>query len=164
MCWPREPARSWAARSRAALAVGPARIPGVYENKVLGLDDARRAIDAVLAVASTEPDRPIVVTVVDPEGEAIAFARMDRAGHLPRGMAAKKAYTSARMGADSGAYGERMRKAGIALADLDPKFVGFAGAVCLRSGDVVVGAVGVSGRSADEDEQLARVGAAAIGL
>jgi glc operon protein GlcG len=137
----------------------------MYDKKILGLADARKTIDTVLAIAGNDGGGPIVVTVVDPHGDAIAFARMDGAGHLPRSMAARKAYTSARMGADSGAYGERMVQAGIDLKDLgDPNVTGFAGAVCLRVDGQVVGAIGVSGRSAEHDEELAREGAAAIGL
>jgi glc operon protein GlcG len=137
----------------------------MYDVKVLGLEEARAAIDAILAVATTDGVGPIAVTVADPEGDPIAFARMDGAPHVPRHMATRKAYTSARMRADSGAYGERMKAAGIELQELgDPMVTGFAGAVCLRVGRSVVGAIGVSGRTAEQDEELARIGAAAIGL
>ena len=70
---------------------------------------------------------------------------MDGSTLLSRAMAVRKAYTSARMGADSGALGERMRAAGIVLSELDPQYTGHAGAVSVRAGDKVVGAVGVSG-------------------
>ena len=136
----------------------------MYERAVLGMDDARRAIDAVLEQALQDPAHPVAVAVADPDGDVIAYARMDGAGHLPRDMAVRKAYTSARMGADTGPWSERMGAAGIDLKDLgDPRLAGFAGGVCVRSGGAVVGAVGVSGRSAEEDDVLARLGAAAIG-
>ena len=68
------------------------------------------------------------------------------------------------MGADTGAFGARMRGAGIDLQQLgDPMVTGFAGGVCLRVGDAVVGGLGVSGRTEEQDEELARAGAAAIG-
>jgi uncharacterized protein GlcG (DUF336 family) len=57
-----------------------------------------------------------------------------------------------------------MRQAGIDLKDLDPFMIGFAGGICLRVDGVVAGAVGVSGRSEEQDEDLARVGASAIVL
>ena len=58
-----------------------------------------------------------------------------------------------------------MRDLGIDLRDLgDPMVTGFAGAVCLRVDGAVVGAISVSGRSEEQDEALARTGAAAIGL
>ena len=135
----------------------------MIERTSLGLSEARIAIDAVLQAASGGPGA-IAVVVVDPDGDTIAYARMDGSTLLSRAMAVRKAYTSARMGADSGALGERMRAAGIVLSELDPQYTGHAGAVSVRAGDNVVGAVGVSGRSAEMDEELARIGAAALDL
>ena len=103
------------------------------------------------------PERPIVVAVVDPEGDLIAFARMDGAGYLSRSMAQRKAYTAVKVGSDSGAFGERMSSVVPSVHDLDdPKLVGFKGGVCILHEGGIVGAVGVSGRSAEEDEDLAR--------
>ena len=135
----------------------------MFDKTVLGLDEARRALEAMIAAASQEPDRPVAFAVADPDGNLILYAHMDHAGHLPRDMAARKAYTSARMGANTGAWGARMGKAGIDLGDLgDPRYTGFAGGVCVRVGGAVVGGIGVSGRAADEDEVLAQIGASAI--
>jgi glc operon protein GlcG len=135
----------------------------VYEKRFLGMQEARAAVDAVLVKASEDPQHPVVVAVVDPEGELVAFARMDGAGYLPRSMALRKAYTAARMGSDSGAFGDRMGGVVSSLNGLgDPLLVGFKGAVCIRSGTAVIGAIGVSGRTADDDEDLARVGLAAL--
>ena len=135
----------------------------MYVKRVLGLDDARVAVDAVLRAAAETAGAPIVVAVTDADGELIAYARMDGAGHVSRSMAVRKAYTSAKVGLDSGAYGERMRDAGIDLALLgDPNLCGFAGAVCVRADGMVVGAIGVSGRTEEEDEELARAGERAI--
>ena len=135
----------------------------MYEKKFVGLQEARLLVDAVVAQASEDPQRPVVVAVVDPEGELVAFARMNGAGYLPRAMALRKAYTAARMGSDSGAFGDRMRGVVPTLNELgDPMLVGFKGGVCLRDGDSLIGAVGVSGRSAEEDEDLARAAIAAL--
>ena len=135
----------------------------MYEAKLIGLDQARAAVDVVLAKAGEDRQRPIVVAVADSEGDLVAFARMDGAGYLARSMAVRKAYTAARMGSDSGAFGERMESIVSALNDLgDPKLVGFKGGVCVRAGDHVIGAVGVSGRSAAEDEDLARAAVDAL--
>src|ERR1700722_255552 len=92
------------------------------------MQEARAAVDAVLAKASEDPERPVVVAVVDPEGELVAFARMDGAGYLPRSMALRKAYTAARMGSDSGTFGERMRGVVTSLQERgDPMLIGFKG-------------------------------------
>jgi glc operon protein GlcG len=135
----------------------------VYEKKFVGMEEARLAVDVVMAKASEDPRRPVVVVVVDPEGELVAFARMDGAGYLPRSMARRKAYTAARTGSDSEAFGEGMRGLVSSLQELgDPMLVGFKGGVCIRAGNAVLGAIGVSGRSADEDDDLARRALAAL--
>jgi glc operon protein GlcG len=137
----------------------------LYEKKTLGLDEARTIIDAVLSKAGAEAGSPVVVVVVDGDGETIAMARMDGAGHLPRSMAMRKAYTAARMGSDSAAFADRMRTIGFEVANLgDPKLVFANGGVCLRVDRQVVGGVGVSGRTGEEDTELAKAGAASIGL
>jgi uncharacterized protein GlcG (DUF336 family) len=133
----------------------------MYERATIGLDDARTMLDAVLSKAAEEPQRPIAVVVVDGDGDVVASARMDRVGHLPRDMAHRKAYTAARLGADTDRIVDNLRAAGVAIADLgDPRFVGIAGGVSIRHGDTVIGAIGVSGRRAEEDDELARSGAA----
>ena len=72
-------------------------------------------------------------------------------------MATRKAYTSARMGLDCGAYGDRLRESGSDIKDLgDPMYTGVGGGLCIRVGGRVVGAIGVSGRSSEEDQELAR--------
>jgi glc operon protein GlcG len=132
----------------------------MYEKTMLGLAEARQAVEAVLAAAN-EQGRPVVVAVVDPDGELIAYQRMDGAGYNSWTMAIRKAYTSARTGSDSGEYGQRMAgNAGFGV--IDPKYTGWAGAVAVRHEGVVVGAVGVSGLSAEEDEALAKLALAAI--
>ncbi|MBW8825334.1 MAG: heme-binding protein [Acidobacteria bacterium] len=137
----------------------------MYEKKQIDLDDARKAIDAVLEKATAEAGRAITVVVVDAEGEAIALARMDGSGYLPRDMAMRKAYTAARMGADSAAFAERMRGIGFEFGNLgDPKLVFAGGGVCIRVDRQVVGAIGVSGRTGEEDIDLAQTGVAAMGL
>jgi uncharacterized protein GlcG (DUF336 family) len=135
----------------------------VYERTSLGLPDALRAVDAVLAAAQGEPDRPVAVAVVDPDGELVAYARMDGTGHVPRRMAIRKARTSARMGLPSGEVVSRLGSSGVVLADLDdPGLCGIPGGLPVRHGAVVVGGVGVSGRAAEEDLALARAGVDAL--
>jgi glc operon protein GlcG len=129
----------------------------MYDKKFVGLQHARAAVDVVLALANEHSERPIVVAVSDPEGELVAFARLDGAGYLSRSMAQRKAYTAARMGVDSGVFGERMSGVVPSVHDLDdPKLVGFKGGVCITLDGAIIGGIGVSGRSGEEDEELAR--------
>ena len=135
----------------------------MYQRYILGLDDARKALDAVLLQAAQDPLRPIAVFLVDADGDVIVSARMDKVGHLPRDMAYRKAYTSARLGTDTDGLVKNLRAAGVNIEDLgDRRFVGIAGGVSIRSSATVIGAIGVSGRTAEEDDALARTGAATL--
>ena len=135
----------------------------MYQRSILGLDDARKALDAVLLEAAQAPQRPIAVVLVDADGDVIVAARMDKVGHLPRDMAYRKAYTAARLGTDTDVLVENLGVSGVSIADLgDRRFVGIAGGVSIRSSATVIGAIGVSGRTAEEDDALARSGAATL--
>jgi uncharacterized protein GlcG (DUF336 family) len=124
-------------------------------------------MNAMLDKAMQEPNRPLAVAIVDETGKMLSYARMDNCRALPQRMAVSKAYTSAMSGSDSNAYAERLKNDGRNIADFgDPALVAVQGAVVVRDpeSDVVLGAIGVSGLSAQEDEDLARLGMNALGL
>lgn len=128
----------------------------------LGHLQAQEIIDAVRA----DLDRRGVggaIAVVDSHGELIAFLRTDGCGLPPTNIAMNKAYTAARLGAESRTVGERLRDEGFPISNFgDPRFVGWGGGVPLIVDGDVVGAVGVSGLSEEEDVDLARIGAAIV--
>jgi len=66
----------------------------------LGLEEAQRAIAAVLEEAKRE-GRPVAVAVVDANGDVISCARMDGAHARVLRFAVRKAYTAAVMGRDT---------------------------------------------------------------
>jgi glc operon protein GlcG len=139
----------------------------MYDEPVLGLAEARKAVQAMLDEAMKEPDRPIAMAVVDGNGRLVAFARMDRCRLLPQQLAYKKAYTSAIMRSDSGAVAERFKSTGRSVSDFgDPNMAAVQGGVAIQrpSDEVFLGGIGVSGLRADEDEALARIGVQAMGL
>ena len=139
----------------------------MYQRPTLSLSQTRSAMNAMLDKAMQEPDRPLAVAIVDETGRMLSYARMDNCRALPQRMAVSKAYTSAMSGSDSNAYAERLKNDGRNIADFgDPALVAVQGAVVVRDpgSDVVLGAIGVSGLSAQEDEDLARLGMNALGL
>lgn len=136
----------------------------MYQRAVLGSEEAMVGVAAVLAEAAKDPGRPVAVAVVDSEGELICYVRMDETPNMPRKLALRKAYTAGCTGTDGIQYKEVLGKFGISATDMDPQFVAFPGGVAIRQGAALVGGFGVSGRSADEDEALARIGVAALGL
>jgi uncharacterized protein GlcG (DUF336 family) len=139
----------------------------VFEESVIGLDEALKAMLAMLEQAMKEPERPIAIAIVDANGKLVQYARMDRCRSLPQQIAFKKAYTAAIMRSDTAALAERFQSMGRNISDFgDPNMLALQGGVLIqRPGDeACLGAVGVSGLSAQEDEDLARVGVQAMGL
>jgi uncharacterized protein GlcG (DUF336 family) len=144
----------------------------MYQREVLGLNDARAAVDAVIAEASKEPGRPIAVAVVDDRGDPICTARMDKGLPLFSHNAINKAYSAARMARDTLTTDKRMREDGLELAVWgDNRITTLQGGVCITkpSGQewpagVLLGGIGVSGCGREEDERLSLVGIKAMNL
>ena len=139
----------------------------VYQKPTLSLSQTRNAMNAMLDKAMQELDRPLAIAIVDADAKMLSYARMDNCRALPQRMAVSKAYTSAMSGSDSDAYAQRLKNEGRNIADFgDSSLVAVQGAVVVRDPgtDLVLGAIGVSGLSAQEDEDLARLGLNALGL
>ena len=129
----------------------------------LTYEQAEKALQAAMA-KSRDLDAKMAFAVMDTGGRPIAIARMTGAGVQTSIVAQGKARVSATFGALSGATAERM-PAGI-QASLVAKSAGdlifWQGAVPIRDGDELVGAIGASGSSAENDEIAAQAGVDAI--
>ncbi len=105
------------------------------------------------------------IAVSDPAGNLLAFARMDGAPLLSTSIAQDKAWTVAAFnGVPTHDWfglieGEPALREGIVHRD---RLVVFGGGVPIRVDGVLVGAVGVSGGSAEQDRAVAEAAAAAI--
>jgi len=134
----------------------------MIEKKSIGLAEAEKAVRAMIEEAGKDP-RPMSVAVVDAWGALLSFARMDGAGALTARMAQNKAYTSASFGNETRGINTWFKGAGKDVAWYDDhRLTPIHGGVCVRSGKILIGAIGTSGRHEDEDEALALVGKAAI--
>ena len=139
----------------------------MYDKPQLGLSQALAAMSAMLDETSKQPDRPAAIAMVDDRGNLITYARMDNCKVIPQQIAVKKAYTSAVNGVDSEAYAQRLKSRGRIVTEIgDPNLVAMKGGVAiLRPGDgAILGGIGVSGLSDQEDEDLARIGLKALNL
>ena len=98
----------------------------------------------------------IAVAVSDTHGELIAFAKMNEASLHAAKLAKRKAYTSARDRQTTKSLATWAQATNKDLAYwCDSQFTGIAGGVPIIISGEVVGAVGVSGLSEDDDEALA---------
>jgi uncharacterized protein GlcG (DUF336 family) len=138
-----------------------------YQKVQLALAQAQAAMAAMLEKATREADRPVAIAIVNDEGVLLSYASMDNCRPIPRNIASKKAYTAAVSGSDAGVFGQFLKSNGMSTTELgDANLLGAQGGVTVvRPGDgMVLGGIGVSGLSAEEDEELARLGVAAMGL
>ena len=117
--------------------------------------------------ATREPDRPVAMAIVDDAGNLLSYARMDKCRPNPQTFAIRKAYTSAMSGQNSADYAERLKSQGRTVGDFgNPNLVSAQGAVVILdpATGAILGAIGVSGLSSQEDEDLSQLGVDALGL
>lgn len=140
------------------------RGPTASQSAGLTLAAARRAIDAVER-AARKMRVAMSVAVVDSGDQLVAFARMDGADLVSVGLARDKAFS---------ALVNRMPTRDLApLVQPGAEFYGydslaggrmvvFAGGMPLERDGVLVGAIGVSGGSSEEDQRAADAAVAAF--
>jgi glc operon protein GlcG len=101
-------------------------------------------------------NKHIAIAVCGPEGELIAFLRMDLASPAASLIAQNKAYTAARDRKSTRQMGEFMQNNNRPPAFWgDPGITGFGGGVPIVQEGNVIGGIGISGLSEAEDERIA---------
>ncbi len=128
------------------------------------LEDARRVISAAEKKA-LEISQPMNIAVVDAGGNLVAHVRMDDAWIGSIDISMKKAYTSRAFDISTKDLAEHSQSGGQFFgihASNNGKIMIFAGGIPLYSEGKVVGAVGVSGGSGEQDHAVAEAGAKAF--
>lgn len=129
------------------------------------IEDAQRIIEAAVAEAG-ELGSPSSIAVLDASRELLAFVRMDGALLASIELSQNKAYTAVSMQMTTGDLKEAVQPGapfyGLPNGQSRP-FITFGGGVPLVVGGEVVGAIGVAGGSAEQDEQAANAGAEVAG-
>ena len=131
-------------------------------------DKANQIIVAALAHSKTEGYPPMGVAVVDAAGQIKAFVREDGATALRFDIAMGKAVAAAGMGCSSRELTELQTKIPVffaTLASSTPQhFIPQTGAVLIKDSDgTILGAVGASGGTGDQDEAICMAGVVATG-
>jgi uncharacterized protein GlcG (DUF336 family) len=128
------------------------------------LQDARRVIAAAEAKAK-EIGQPMNIAVADAGGNLVAHVRMDGAWMGSVDISIKKAWTSRAFDIatkDLAGHSQSGNQFFGIHASNDGKVMIFAGGIPLKNGDTVVGAIGVSGGSGEQDHAVAEAGAKAF--
>ncbi len=138
------------------------RPPGVVEARTLGLAGAWRVIYAAVDFAFSRGGA-VCVAVVDRAGHLLGYVRMDGAPLLTGQFAQDKAYTVAAFGVPThewwGMVGEAPEIFRTVIKADRVSFV--AGGVPILHRGELVGAIGVSGGTAEDDRKVAEAGAKA---
>lgn len=141
-----------------APAAAPA--PPMSYGAPIGLEAAQALVDRAVEAGRARGFR-LAIAVVEPSGELVAFGRMDDVQYGSIAVAQAKARSSARFRASSASAEERLAAGRMALLAIDG-IVPVAGGVPIVVDGRVVGAVGVSGASSAQDDEVARAAIAAV--
>ena len=122
----------------------------------LSLEKARKIIRAGEKKAK-EMNLPAVFAIVNSEGNLIIEERMDNAILVSIDVAYKKAYTAAALKLNTQDLTALVQPGAMFYGlQSDPKYIVFGGGMLLKVDGKIVGAVGVSGGSAQEDMEIAK--------
>ena len=131
---------------------------------MITLDDARRVIEAAEKKA-LDIGQPMNIAVVDEGGNLVAHVRMDGAWIGSIDISINKAFTARAFDiATKDLAGESQPNAqffGIHASNHGRVMI-FAGGIPVKRDGKVVGAIGVSGGSGEQDQAVAEAGAAAF--
>jgi uncharacterized protein GlcG (DUF336 family) len=123
-----------------------------------------KAIAAVNAAAAEAKKRDwkMNIAVVDPNGDLIAFERMDGAQIASVSISQGKARTAARYRRPSEAFFKAFETGHPYVATLDPTLIASPGGIPLVESVKLIGAIGCSGGTGSQDETICKVGADTI--
>ena len=134
----------------------------------LTLDVARKILDTALAKAVEKKLKPLVITVLDARGAVKVTAAQDGTSLMRAEIAHGKAYGALALGMGSRALFQRAQEQAYFVSAVNTMAKGalvpVPGGVLIQDGGVLLGAVGVSGDTSDNDEICAVAGIEAAGL
>lgn len=167
----------WASLAMCALTLGSANAQGqtppaqppaggtpdaipfdVPIGTAINIDTARKVIAAVEAEAAKHRWK-FAIAVVDQNGDLVHFSRMDGAQIGSIVVAQGKARTAARFRRETRVFYNAYETGHPYVSTLDPTLVASPGGYPLIEGGKIVGAVGCSGGTGDQDAAVCKVGA-----
>ncbi len=127
------------------------------------LEQAQKAVKAAIE-KSKELNVKMNISVVDSGTNLVAFSRIDGAWLGSIDISMKKARTARYFNMNTGEIG-KLSQPGGALFGIEHSnngLISFPGGVLIKNGDEIIGAIGVSGDSVENDHTVAQAGADAV--
>lgn len=132
------------------------------------LDQARTAIRATFDAAAEKGLKPLSAVVLDAGGHVVAFERQDKASPGRFAIAHGKAFGCVMLGLPGSAQMKRAEDQAYFMNAVNGLFGGqvvpVPGGLLIVEGETVVGAMGVTGDTSDNDAEAGMAGLAAAGL
>jgi uncharacterized protein GlcG (DUF336 family) len=143
------------------LALGAQMLPNPY-GPPIGVENAKKAAAAALAEA-VKNHWNMAVAVVDPNGTLVYYEKMDNTQIGSANVSVEKARSAALFKRPTKAFQDGVAAGGPGLRILGlPGAVPVEGGVPIIADGKIIGAIGVSGDSSDNDGKCAGAGAATI--
>jgi uncharacterized protein GlcG (DUF336 family) len=139
---------------------------GMQSFRQIGLEPALRLLEEVRAEAARQ-GLVVAVAVADRGGNMVASARMDGAALGAMTLAVDKAYTAVLWEVPTGEFMTSTQPGGADWGfntTTGGRVVVYAGGLPIVAGGELLGGLGVSGGTGEQDEACARAALAALGL
>lgn len=153
------PALGQTAPTPSSAPAAPAPAPAY--GAPITLEAAQALIDRAAETARARGFR-MAFAVVEPSGALVAFARMDDVQYASITVSQRKAAAAAGFRAPTAAFEERVANGRTVILAID-EMLPVAGGVPIMADGRVIGAIGVSGASSAQDDEVARAALAATG-
>jgi glc operon protein GlcG len=127
----------------------------------IGLERAKQVMAAAEAEAKKR-NWKMNIAVVDTNGELVHFSRMEGAQIASGSISIGKARTAARFRRESRVFYNVFEAGHSYVSTLDPTLVASPGGFPLVEGGKLIGAVGCSGGTGDQDAAICKVGAEVV--
>ena len=133
--------------------------PMMYGSEI-SLDNAKKAVAAAAAEAKKN-NWPLAISVVGPSGDLVYFEKMEGTQFASIKISQHKARVAATYRRPTKVFAELIGKGATALLTLDD-VIASPGGIPIVQGGKVVGAIGCSGATGDQDAQACQAGADAL--
>jgi uncharacterized protein GlcG (DUF336 family) len=126
--------------------------------------EAAAALNKAAQVASKNIGFESAIAVTDAAGNLKAFERTDRCPFLAADVAVDKAWTAAAFGLTTHTWAAIIENPKVAQLAHRPRLVAVGGGYPIVEGGQVIGAIGISGGNAEQDQQAAEVALKELGF
>ena len=140
----------------------PSTPPTIPYGAPIGLEAAKKAMAAAEAEA-VKNNWPMAIVILDSTGHVVMLHKLDNTQYGSIRVAELKAHSALDYRRPSKVFEDLVAQGGIGLRTLAlPGAAPFEGGVPIVAGDKIIGAVGVSGGTGQQDGQVAKIAADAV--